>query len=161
MPEGGALPSTHWEHAETIANPLGVVPVVDLTNSGRLLDANGTPEARDIWTLVDALAKLRPTCWSPARPPPCRAAGPPAWWSRKTRKPGQSVLLEPGIVWQSEDPATAFGSFPSPHLAGYDTLITMIIRQIGAISGLPDFLVGIAGVDPFSAEQIRASEPPW
>lgn len=159
-PEGGALPSTHWAHAETLPNPLSVVPVADLTNSGRLLDAHGSPEAADIWSLTDALSKLLADVLVASE-----ATALPRRWATGLQvveddqgNPVNPFSAEPGSVWQSEDPATNFGSFPEPHLAGYDTLTAMIIRQIGAISGLPDFLIGIAGVDPSSAEQIRASE---
>jgi Phage portal protein, SPP1 Gp6-like len=43
---------------ETIANPLGVVPVVGLQNSDRILDGYGASEIDDLKPLVDALNKL-------------------------------------------------------------------------------------------------------
>lgn len=160
VPEGGAPPNTGWQHSATIANPLGVVPVVDLTNSGRLHDADGTPEARDIWGLVDALSKLLSDVLVASE-----ATALPRRWATGLQvveddqgNPVNPFSSAPGSVWQSEAPETKFGAFAEPSLSGYDSLVTMIIRQIAAIAGLPDFLVGIAGVDPSSAEQIRASE---
>lgn len=160
VPEGGALPSTHWTRVDTLTNPLGVVPVVDLTNSGRLFDGHGTPEARDIWTLVDALSKILSDVLvaSESTALPRRWATGLAVVEDEYGVPQNPFSAEPGSVWQSEDPNTNFGSFPEPSLAGYDALVTMLIRQIGAVAGLPDFLIGIQGVDPSSADQIRASE---
>lgn len=160
VPEGGAFPATGWSHSETVPNPLGVVPVVALTNSQRLLDTSGTPEAQGIWPLVDALSKLLSDVMvaSEATALPRRWAAGLAIETDANGVPVNPFSLEPGSVWQSEDGNTKFGQFPEPHLAGYEKLIEIILRQIGSISGLPDHLVGFRGEEPNSAEQIRASE---
>ncbi|SER12235.1 phage portal protein [Microlunatus flavus] len=160
VPEGGALPTTGWRYSDTRANPLGVVPVVELTNAGRLLDTYGTPEARDIWTLCDALAKLLSDVLVASE-----ATALPRRWATGLQivedddgNPVNPFSTEPGSVWQSESEATRFGSCPEPTLGGYGGLIEVILRQIGSIAGLPDHLMGFAGTEPSSAEQIRASE---
>lgn len=160
VPEGGSLPTTGWHYSDTYPNPLGVVPVVDLTNSGRLFDFDGTPEAKGIWGLVDALAKLLADVMVGSE-----STALPRRWATGLQviedaegNPVNPFSQEPGSVWQSEDPETRFGGFPEPKLEAYDTLISMLIRQIGAISGLPDHLIGVKDTDPSSAEQIRAAE---
>jgi hypothetical protein len=160
VPERGALPSTHWTQVDTIANPLGVVPVCELRNSGRLHERHGVPESRQIWALVDALSKLLSDVLVASE-----SASLPRRWATglaiQEDDDGNAVNPfdpSPGSVWTAEDPAVHFGQFDEPAMAGYDVLITMLIRQIGAIAGLPDHLIGIAGVDPSSAEQIRAAE---
>lgn len=170
VPEHGALPSTHWVQVDSIPNPLGVVPVAELRNSGRLLDHHGVPESRPIWALTDALAKLLADVMVASE-----SASLPRRWATGLAVQEEDVLDDngqptgdtvavnpfntaPGSVWQSEDPNTKFGQFPEPGMTGYTDMITMIIRQIGALAGLPDHLIGIAGNDPSSAEQIRAAE---
>lgn len=48
---------TGFQTIGTIPNPLGVVPVVNLRNSDRLLDDFGSSEIDDLMPLVDALNK--------------------------------------------------------------------------------------------------------
>jgi hypothetical protein len=160
VPEGGALPTAGWRYSDTLPNPLGVVPVVALVNSGRLFDHDGTPESRDIWPLCDALAKLLADAMVASE----AASLPRRWATGLAVKVGSDGLPKnpfsgaPGSVWQSENPETKFGGFPEPNLSGYDSLSEMILRQIGAVSGLPDHYMGFEGAEPSSAEQIRAAE---
>ena len=57
---------------ERVANPLGVVPVVNLRNSDRILADYGVPEIDDLKPLVDglnkALADMMVTCEYVGRP---------------------------------------------------------------------------------------------
>ncbi|RCS98612.1 phage portal protein, partial [Brevibacterium aurantiacum] len=43
-------------------------------------------------------------------------------------------------------------------LIGYENAVSIIMREISAVSGLPDHMLGLAGSNPTSADSIRASE---
>src|SRR5699024_10786145 len=58
----------------------------------------------------------------------------------------------------NEEPDGKFGQLPGSDLAGYETAIGTIMRQISAVSGLPEYMLGIGGDNPTSADSIRASE---
>ena len=58
----------------------------------------------------------------------------------------------------NEEPDGKFGQLPGSDLAGYETAIGTIMRQISAVSGLPEHMLGIGGDNPTSADSIRASE---
>lgn len=160
VPVGGIVPNSGYALSESIPNPLGVVPVADLTNSEGFADTEGTPESRQIWGLTDALAKILSDSMVASE-----AAALPRRWATgvQLQFDAEGNLIppfntQPGNVWLSETAETKFGQFAEPSLQSYGSHVEMLIRQIGAISGLPDHLVGIAGTDPSSAEQIRASE---
>ena len=160
VPQGGIMPSTGYNVASTVPNPLGVVPVVDLTNSDGMFDDSGTPESAQIWTLVDALNKILSDSMVASE-----STALPRRWATGIAldfdDEGNLIppfSVQPGNVWLAESKDSKLGQFPEASLASYGAHIEMLIRQIGSISGLPDHLVGIAGNDPSSAEQIRASE---
>lgn len=155
-----AMPATSWEHAETIPNPLGVVPVVPIVNRGRLLEVDGVSEMGDLLDLSDALNKLladmmvtsefyaRPRRWASGLEILEDDEGNPV-------KPFSPALDD---VWQSEDPATKFGQFDAAKLDGYASAVALITQQIGALSTLPPHYLGLNGDQPPSADAIRSAE---
>ena len=58
----------------------------------------------------------------------------------------------------SENPDAKFGSLAGSDLAGYENAIGVVMREISAVSGLPEHMLGIGGDNPTSADSIRASE---
>lgn len=155
----GFLPSTGWRAVEVLPNPLGVVPVVPLVNSHRLLDEVGVPQSKVIWALQDLLNKILSDMAVASE----AVAGPRRWATGlqfELDEDGNAINpfdSEPGSVWTSEQEQTKFGQFPAAEMGGYETTLGVVIRQIGALSGLPDHLLGIESADPSSAEQIRAA----
>lgn len=166
-PQLGA--ATHgWRKVETIPNPLGQVPVVRLRNGGRLLD-EGVSEMRDVLTLTDAVCKLsldlltasefgaRPRRWASGieleETPVLDETGAPT---------GDTVAVNPfpetDKMMVSEAAEAKFGQLPGADLAGYENAIGVLMRQISAVSGLPEHMLGIGGDNPTSADAIRASE---
>lgn len=155
-----AMPATSWELAETISNPLGVVPVVPIVNRGRLLEVDGVSEMADLLDPADALNKIvadmmvtsemyaRPRRWASGLEIMEDEEGNPV-------KPF-SVALDD--VWQSEDPATKFGQFEATGLNGYGDAAALLTQQIGALSNLPPHYLGLNGDQPPSADAIRSAE---
>lgn len=145
---------------ETIPNPLGVVPVVEIINKRRLLDLDGDSEFADIIPLVDALNKLM----SDAMVTSEYFARPRRWVTGleviedDDGNPINPFTDSPARVWQSEDPDTKFGQFASADLTSYSSLTATITQQIGAISGLPPHYLGLNGDQPPSADSIRSAE---
>ncbi|CCH75083.1 conserved hypothetical protein [Nostocoides australiense Ben110] len=58
----------------------------------------------------------------------------------------------------SEAVETKFGQLAGADLTGYENAVNVVMRQISAVSGLPEHLLGIGGDNPTSADSIRASE---
>lgn len=155
-----AMPATSWEHAETIPNPLGVVPVVPIVNRGRLLEVDGVSEMDDLLDLSDALNKLladmmvtsefyaRPRRWASGLEILEDDDGNPV-------KPFSAALDD---IWQSEAPETKFGQFDAARLDGYADAVALITQQIGALSTLPPHYLGLNGDQPPSADAIRSAE---
>lgn len=155
----GVIPSTGWRVIETLPNPLGVVPVVPLVNSHRLLDELGSPQSKPVWSLQDAANKLLSDMLVSSE-----AYAQPRRWSTGLQiqfdEDGNEInpfSSEPGTVWTSERDDTKFGQFPSADLSAFQTGLDLIIRQIGAVASMPEHLLGIESPDPSSAEQIRAA----
>lgn len=160
--------TTGFRLVETIDNPLGTVPVVRFRNGGRLLE-DGVSEMHDVLSLTDAAVKLttdlltsseyaaRPRRWATGveleEVPELDAAGQPT---------GDTIAVNPypesDRMLISEDPASKFGQLPAADLVGYEKGIGVIMRQISAVSGLPEHLLGIGGDNPTSADSIRVSE---
>lgn len=157
-----------FEVVDELANPLGVVPVVRLRNGSRLLD-NGASEMRDVLSLTDAVVKLttdmlvsseytaRPRRWATGVELEERdvldAEGNPTGDTEAV-----NPFPETNRMLISEAPEAKFGQLPGSDLAGYEAGIGTLMRQISAVSGLPEHMLGIGGDNPTSADSIRASE---
>lgn len=160
--------TTGFRLVETIDNPLGVVPVVAFTNGGRLLD-QGTSEMTDVLSLTDAAVKLTTDLLTSSE-----YSARPRRWATGVELVEEDVLDKDGNptgktttdnpfpegdrMLISEDDATKFGQLPGSDLAGYEAAIGVVMRQISAVAGLPEHMLGIGGDNPTSADSIRASE---
>lgn len=157
---GNVFPATGWTVVDTIANPLGIVPVVPIVNRGRLMDLDGVSEMTDILGLADALNKLS----SDALVSSEFYARPRRWATGLELQEGpdgeviQPFTNEAGKLWISEDTETKFGQFDGARLDGYSDLIGTVTQQIGALSGLPPHYLGLFGDQPPSADSIRSAE---
>lgn len=176
VPEGGVIPPEGWQHVSNRRNPLGTVPVVPFVNRGRLLDADGVSEMRDVTDLTDAISKLladlmvssefgsRPRRW---------ATGIEVKEEERRDADGNVVTDEHGEpmmdavnpfgtearrVWQAEEPDARFGQFPSADLGGYGHAVELLLQSVSAVSGLPAHYLGIHGDQPASADAIRSAE---
>lgn len=139
-------------------NPLGVVPVVPFVNSGRILEP-GVSEMETVIPLSDANTKLLTDLLS-ASEATARARRWASGIELVEDDDGNPVspFAENDRMMISESPDSKFGQLPGADLASYDKAVGVIMRQISAVSGLPEHMLGIGGDNPTSADSIRASE---
>lgn len=154
---------------ETIPNPLGVVPVVRFANRTRLLE-EGRSEMADVLALTDAVVKLTTDMLvsSEYTARPRRFATGVELEEEEVIDPdtgqptGETEAVNPipegSRAMVSENPEAKFGQLPGSDLSGYENAIGVVMRQISAVSGLPEHLLGIGGDNPQSADAIRVSE---
>ncbi|MFW0784860.1 phage portal protein [Gordonia sp. CPCC 206044] len=165
---------------EVLDNPLGVVPVVRLANTDRIIDPHphrrhGTSEIDDLVPLVDALNKIladmmvgseyfaRPRRWATGvelvdEPvlddegnPVLDDDGEPVTEEVNPYPEGNRMML-------SEAAEAKFGQLDASGLAGYETAVKVLLEQIMAVSALPAHYVGITAANPASADAMRAAE---
>jgi hypothetical protein len=154
---------------EEIANPLGVVPVVPIRNSERILDDRGASEIADLMPLVDGLNKSLADMMVTSE-----YVGRPRRWATGIELTEEPILDESGLetgqttainpipegsrAMISEAPDAKFGQLPSADLAGYEASVRVLLGQIMAVSTLPAHYVGIMTDNPASADALRAAE---
>lgn len=143
---------------ETLANPLGMVPVVRLTNSDRLLD-EGVSEIEDLKPLVDALNKTLTDMLTTSE-----YVGRPRRWATgielEEDEDGKAInpIPEGNRAMVSENPDSKFGQLDSANLGGYEAAVRIILGQIMAVSALPSHYIGQLTATPPSADALRAAE---
>lgn len=158
---------TGFTTTKTMPNPLGVVPVVPLRNSDRLL-GDPASEVDDLIPLVDALNKTLADMLVSSE-----YVGRPRRWATGIELIDEPVLedgiptgemnevspIEEGLrMMISDSPDTKFGQLPAADLAGYEAAVRLIEGQIAAVSALPAHYLGILGDQPPSADSLRAAE---
>lgn len=153
---------TGWTVAETLDNPLGVVPVVPIINRGRLMDTEGVSEMRDILGLTDALGKTMQDALvtSEAQARPKRWVTGLEVEEDEDGNPVDPFSDDTLKAWLSESPETKFGQFPGADLTPYANMAATITQQIGALTGLPPHFLGLSGSEPASSDAIYAAEAP-
>lgn len=149
---------------EEIANPLGVVPVVPIRNSDRILDDRGASEITDLMPLCDALNKSladmmvtsefvgRPRRWATGIEL-AEETDPDTGDTREV-----NPIPEGSRAMISESPDAKFGQLPSADLGGYEASVRVLLGQIMAVSTLPAHYVGVFTDNPASADALRAAE---
>ncbi|MBP2455184.1 phage portal protein [Mycolicibacterium lutetiense] len=164
-----------FKQVDEIPNPLGVVPVVNLRNTDRIIGDWGGSEIDDLKPLVDALNKSladmmvtseyvgRPRRWATgielSEEPVLDANGDPV-----LDGDGQPVMTEVNPIPEghramiSESDAAKFGQLQSADLGGYEASVRVILGQIMAVSTLPAHYVGVFTDNPASADALRAAE---
>ena len=158
-----------WERTNTLDNPLGVVPVVPLVNSPRVLTPDGQSELHDLLPIFDGLNKLftdlmvssefgaLPRRWATGIDIPEKK-------DPLTGQPTGEVSTEdifsnlPGRVWLSENPDSKLGEFQGADLHGFSNAIATLTQALGALSSLPPHYLGLHGDQPASADAIRSAE---
>ncbi|OMC09231.1 phage portal protein, partial [Mycolicibacterium fortuitum] len=160
---------------DEIANPLGVVPVVNLRNTDRIVGDWGGSEIDDLKPLVDALNKSladmmvtseyvgRPRRWATGieltEEPVLDDDGNPV-----LDEDDQPVMTEVNPIPEghramvSEKENAEFGQLAAADLSGYEASVRVILGQIMAVSTLPAHYVGVFSDNPASADALRAAE---
>lgn len=164
-----------FKQIDEIPNPLGVVPVVNLRNTDRIVGDWGGSEIDDLKPLVDALNKSladmmvtseyvgRPRRWATGieltEEPVLDDAGNPV-----LDDDDQPVMREVNPIPEghramiSENDQAKFGQLQSADLGGYEASVRVILGQIMAVSTLPAHYVGVFTDNPASADALRAAE---
>lgn len=164
-----------FETVATIPNPLGVVPIVELRNSDRIISDYGSSEIDDLMPLVDGLNKSLVDMMTTSE-----YVGRPRRWAtgiELEERPvvdsdGNPVLdeddnpvLEPvnpipegNRAMIGESPESKFGQLAAADLSGYENSVKVLLGQIMAVSALPAHYVGIFTDNPASADAMRAAE---
>ncbi|MGP4054411.1 phage portal protein [Mycobacterium sp. 4D054] len=160
---------------EVIPNPLGVVPVVRLSNTDRIVGDWGSSEIDDLKPLVDALNKSladmmvtseyvgRPRRWATGieltEEPLLDEDGDPV-----LDEDNQPIMTEVNPIPEghramiSESENAKFGQLNAADLSGYEASVRVILGQIMAVSTLPAHYVGVFTDNPASADALRAAE---
>ncbi len=165
----GAVTAQGLAAVEELANPLGVVPVVNLRNSDRILAEHGSSEIDDLKPLVDALNKSLADMMVTSE-----YVGRPRRWAtgiELTEEPvlddegndtGDTVEVNPipegARAMISENDAAKFGQLAAADLGGYEASVRVLLGQIMAVSTLPAHYVGVFTDNPASADALRAAE---
>ena len=160
VPDGAEVPPGQgWTVTETIPNPLGEVPVVELRNRPRLL-GKGESELVDVLPLTDAIAKLASDMMVSAE----YHAMPRRWATGIELTEDEDGDVEDpfdrtaGRTWMAEDPETKFGQFAESSLDGYVAGIELLTQQLASVTSIPaHYLNSLTGQLP-SAESLRAAE---
>lgn len=168
--------TTGFTAVDTIANPLGTVPVVNLRNSDRLLDDLGSSEIDDLKPLVDGLNKSladlmvtseyvgRPRRWATGieltEEPVLDENGDPVVDpdTGETVMRAVNPIPEGARAMISEAETAKFGQLNAADLAGYEASVRVLLGQIMAVSTLPAHYVGVFTDNPASADALRAAE---
>lgn len=173
--QAGAVTPTGFKVVDEIANPMSVVPVVNLRNTDRILGDWGCSEIDDLRPLVDALNKSladmmvtseyvgRPRRWATGieltEEPVTDDGGNPV-----LGEDDQPVMVETNPIPEghramiSENSEAKFGQLQAADLAGYEASVRVILGQIMAVSTLPAHYVGVFTDNPASADALRAAE---
>lgn len=164
-----------FKQIDEFANPLGVVPVVNLRNTDRVIGDWGSSEIEDLKPLVDALNKSladmmvtseyvgRPRRWATGieltEAPILDEEGNPV-----LDDDGQPTMQEVNPIPEghramiSENDEAKFGQLQAADLSGYEASVRVILGQIMAVSTLPAHYVGVFTDNPASADALRAAE---
>ncbi|MDM1896006.1 phage portal protein [Mycobacteroides abscessus] len=164
-----------FKQIDEFANPLGVVPVVNLRNTDRVIGDWGSSEIDDLKPLVDALNKSladmmvtseyvgRPRRWATGieltEVPVLDEEGNPV-----LDDDGQPTMQEVNPIPEghramiSENDGAKFGQLQAADLSGYEASVRVILGQIMAVSTLPAHYVGVFTDNPASADALRAAE---
>lgn len=155
----GAIPSTGWTATGSVPNPLGVVPVVPFVNASRLIEPYGVSEMAGIADLNDALTKILVDMLVTSE----SSAQPRRWATGiEVEVDDNGNAYDPWegrtTTAQSESPDAKFGQFSPSDLSAYRNAAELLVRQIGALSGLPPQQLGLHADSAMSADAIRAAE---
>ncbi|TDK86354.1 phage portal protein [Mycolicibacterium mucogenicum] len=173
---GKGATASAFKQVDEWSNPLGVVPIVPVVNSDRLLDVDGVSEIWDLIPLCDLANKL--LCDMAVT---SEMTGMPRRWITGmtlgerivTNADGTPVLDANGLPVRepvnpiSEDTykmAVAassdarFGQWEAASMAGYESGMRVVMASIGAISSLPPAYLNMTNSQPTSADAVRAQE---
>lgn len=151
--------NAQWDETETLANPLGVVPVVPLRNRPRQRVLCESEIAKAI-PVQDAVNKLVIDMLVASE----FAAFPQRWATglEFEEDPTTHELVKPFEIaidklLQSESPETRFGQFAAADLANYVHAIEMLVQHLASQTRTPPHYFYLSGSFP-TGEAIKSAE---
>ncbi|WP_081660165.1 phage portal protein [Mycolicibacterium iranicum] len=164
-----------FETVQAIPNPMGVVPIVELRNSDRIISDYGSSEIDDLMPLVDGLNKSLVDMMTTSE-----YVGRPRRWATGIELEERPVIDSDGnpVLDDDDNPVmetvnpipegnramiaegenAKFGQLAAADLSGYENSVKVLLGQIMAVSALPAHYVGIFTDNPASADAMRAAE---
>jgi hypothetical protein len=147
-----------WDQGQQAPNPLGIVPVVPISNRARLLrdpvsDLHVVIPIQDAInkTTADALVASEYAAW------PQRYVTGLEIVEDDHGNPVEPFKVAVDKLLQAEDPGAKFGQFEAADLGNYVTLIEMLVQHMASISRIPFHYFLNGGTVP-SGESITAAE---
>jgi hypothetical protein len=151
-------PTSAWTVVETLRNPLGTPPVVELANTTRV-GKPGHSEVDDLLPLADLYSKLL-----------LDLAIASEFYSRPRRfvtgvevpEDDDGNAVNPfdqtaSRTWIAEPADAKIGQLQASDLSSYETGVNVVLRAIASAACLPPSYVGLT-VDNLSADAVRAAE---
>ncbi|GGP72151.1 phage portal protein [Streptomyces melanogenes] len=147
-----------WLDPVRTPNPLGVVPVVPISNRLRLTGA-AQSDLKAIIPLQDAINKTITDALVASE----MAAFPARFVTGlEIAEDADGNPIEPfrvaiDKVLQAEDPAARFGQFAAADLSNYGTLVDLLTKHLASIARLPHWMIDSTG-QPATGEGAEAAE---
>jgi hypothetical protein len=142
-----------------LPNPIGVVPVVPLTNRPSLISPYGVSEFLDVIPIQDAinktLADMLVASEYIAFPQRYAAGLEIPVDDQGNAVPPFNVAIDKLLI--SEDPATKFGTLPAGDLKNYTDALIVLVQHLATISSTPPHYFNVGGNLP-SGDAIKAAE---
>ena len=158
------VPTTSFDVIGEDIHNLGVVPVVQLTNRGGILDQQGTSELADIVDISDAATKLATDLMVSAEfhALPRRyiiGLGEDDATDEEGRPVSELSRLA-GRLWAIDGlpSEVTVGQFQEASLQNFISAIDNLAQMVSSVAGLPPYFLGQNTVNPASADAIRSSE---
>lgn len=154
------------DHESSMANPLGVVPMVEFVNRPRLTRSRRVgwaahSEISSVIPLNDAANKLMADMIVASE----FAAYPQRFvtgWEPDTDEDTDEVIEPefrsgPGRTWWAESDEAKFGAFPTVSISQYVEAIELLVQHIASISSTPPHYLR-ASADRLSGESLKSAE---
>lgn len=156
----GGSKDLNWKDAKRTPNPLGVVPVVPITNRTRLR-TDPFSELEPVVPIIDAIGKISADALVASE----YAAFPQRYIAGieieedEEGRPKSPFQIAIDRILTAEDPQTTFGQFQAADLGNYVKLIDNYVASMAAITRIPFhyFLIGQGSQAP-SGEAITSAE---
>lgn len=155
-----------WTEVDRDVHKLGVVPVVTLSNRGRLLVPGGVTELADVLPISDAACKIATDMMVGSE----FHAMPRRWalgfdqddFTDADGKPVSVWSRLAGRIWATaknkKDDGVEVGQFPEADLKNFHSTIELLARIVASLAALPPNYMGLSADDAASDAAIRSRE---
>ncbi|MFD9569727.1 phage portal protein [Streptomyces sp. NPDC059982] len=148
----------NWTTPVEAPNPLGVVPVVSISNRARLA-GDPVSDLQAVIPLQDAINKTATDALvaSEMAAFPARFVTGLEIVEDEAGNPIEPFRIAIDKVLQAEDPSAKFGQFAAADLSNYRVLIDLLTQHLASIARLPHWMIDSTG-QPATGEGAEAAE---